>query len=161
MTVKCGAAYLNANKPHKETKLPKRKHFMTKLLLKLDETLDSASREFVDKGSDLHGFFILSDGWESIQTRPIINEITASLYRRYHLEALDTAGKMKSMQFIADFVIKHIKKPGHHHIVAVCMDGACEGACACMHVRVRAHLDGSLQLRDSSCSICARNLKKY
>ena len=130
MTAKCGTAYLDAKEPHKETKLPKRKHFTTKLLPKLDETLDSATREFVDKGGDLHGFLVLSDGWESIQTRPIINAIAASPYGRYHMEALDTAGKTKSMQFIADFVIKHIKKLGRHRVVAVCMDGACEGAFA-------------------------------
>ena len=32
MTAKWGAAYLDAKEPHKEMKLPKRKHFTTKLL---------------------------------------------------------------------------------------------------------------------------------
>ena len=100
----------------------------TKLLPKLDKELDSNARQLVDKGGKMHGLLFLSDGWESVQTRPIINAIAASPYGQYVVEALDTSGETKSMQFIADFAIKNIKKLGPDRVVAVCMDGACEGA---------------------------------
>ena len=67
----------------------------------------------------------ISDGWTSIQARPIANALLATPAGTMFLQALDTSGSTKDAKFIADFIINIIEARGPENIVAVCMDGAC------------------------------------
>ena len=71
------------------------------------------------------GAMIISDGWTSVQSRPIINALLTTPAGTMFLKALDTSGNVKDAEFIADFICAIIEARGPKNIVAVCMDGAC------------------------------------
>jgi hypothetical protein len=71
------------------------------------------------------GGLLISDGWTSVSSRPILIALLATLAGSLFLEAVDTSGEVKDKEFIAAFMIRIIKKVGEEFVVAVCMDGAC------------------------------------
>ena len=78
--------------------------------------------------AELVGYLLMSDGWTSVQHRPIINALATCPIGRYFLAAVDISGETKDAQFIADFVIGQLKALGPEKCTAVCMDGACKEA---------------------------------
>ena len=62
----------------------------------------------------------MSDGWESIQTRPIINALMSTPAGTKFLKALDTSGDTKDARYIAGFMIAIIIAIGPFNCVALC-----------------------------------------
>ena len=76
------------------------------------------------------GAVLISDGWTSVQSRPIINAFLSTAAGAQFICSIDTSGKIKDKQFIVGFICSLIGAKGPEHIVAVCMDGACKGSFA-------------------------------
>ena len=74
------------------------------------------------------GGLLISDGWTSIQNRPIINALLSTPVGARFLKAIDTSGQTKDAQYIADFMCDCIIEVGADKTVAVCMDGACRSS---------------------------------
>jgi hypothetical protein len=75
----------------------------------------------------LTGAMLISDGWTSVQNRPIINGLLSTPAGAKFLKSIDTSGDIKDNHYIADFTCAMIEEVGPDKIVAVCMDGACRG----------------------------------
>ena len=73
---------------------------------------------------DLHGHSLVSDGWTDANGKPLINVLLVSPAGEQFLEAIDTSGNTKNMQYIADTVGKHIT----NDVDFIVMDGACVDA---------------------------------
>ena len=78
------------------------------------------------------GALRISDGWTSIQSRPIINALLSTSVGAKFLKAIDTSGHnvIKDAQFIADFIIEMVTyaSVGPENGAGVCMDGACKAS---------------------------------
>ena len=94
----------------------------------MEKKLEAGMKERSDPLMQKTGATLLSDGWSSTLNRPVVNVLMLLFGVSMLLEAIDTSGETKNMQYIADLVCKHIAAIGASMIVAVCMDGACTGA---------------------------------
>ena len=101
-----------------------------KVLPALDDKLDAKICKKIDGLIKVTGAMLISDGWTSIQSRPIINALLSTAVGSQLIKALDTSGEAKDKEFIADFICSLIDLKGPENIVAVCMDGACKGSFA-------------------------------
>ncbi len=103
MTEECAENYITT-KPGgvKETTLPHRTFFTTKLIPKLDEFIDNLN---MGKMREM--------GVRSLHT------LHASI---------DTMVEEKTMDFITALILEHIKEIGEGRVFVVCMDGTCKGA---------------------------------
>jgi Protein of unknown function (DUF 659) len=110
--------------------IPMRKNF-TEVLLpafdnELNEKISSRIRPIIVK----NGVTIMGDGFTSTSSRPVLNTIAGTVVGDLLLEAMDTSGTTKNMEFIASTTIRHIEAIGPENVVAVTFDGACRGAFA-------------------------------
>jgi hypothetical protein len=126
MTARAGLQYVDAQ--NNTCKLPHRTCMSNKVLPALDKKLTEQVEAKIKGLLKLTGAMIISDGWTSIQARPIVNALLATPAGTMFLQALDTSGSTKDAKFIADFIINIIEARGPENIVAVCMDGACTGS---------------------------------
>ena len=129
LTARCGPAYLTHERAGKyDSLLPNRTTFTTKTVAnaeaKLNEEIEMRMKPLIKS----YGSTILSDGWTSIQNRPIINVLVATRGHSQLKMAIDTSGNDKTMEFIFDKIDQVIKEVGPENVFAVCMDGACKGA---------------------------------
>ena len=72
----------------------------------------------------LFGQTLVSDGWADSNGKPLINALLVSPGGEQFLEAIDTSGDTKSMDYIAGQLGEHVDKD----VDLVVMDGACAGA---------------------------------
>jgi hypothetical protein len=121
MTARAGLSYVEQGQP----KLPHRTYMGTQALAALDDKLDLKVSECMEGLIEEIGAMIISDGWTSVQDRPILNALLSTPVGAKFLKAIDTSGETKDKEFIADFVITVINESTPKNIVAVCMDGAC------------------------------------
>ena len=126
LTARAGTGYVDAQKG--DTKLPRRKVMTNKVLPALDDKLNAAVAKKIDGLIQETGAMLISDGWTSVQQRPIINALLSTAAGAQLISSIDTSLKTKDKQFIADFICALIDAKGPRHIVAVCMDGACKGS---------------------------------
>ena len=73
---------------------------------------------------ELFGQSIVSDGYTDANRRPLVNVLLVSPAGELFMEAIDTSGNTKSMQYIANQVKTYIDRD----VDLVVMDGACSGA---------------------------------
>jgi hypothetical protein len=125
MTAMCGGQYVDGSG---KTRLPHRTTFTNKLIPAMDKKLEAGVKERIEPLMKKTGATLLSDGWTSTSNRPVVNVLMLLFGVSMLLEAIDTSGEIKNMQYIAELVCKHIAAIGASMIVAVCMDGACKGA---------------------------------
>jgi hypothetical protein len=129
MTAQCGPNCISTSPGGKKTtSLPHRTYVTTRLIPALDKTLDDKNMAKMAKMLEDLGGMILSDGWQSTSHHPIVNVILGARSFFSLRAAVDTMGEDKTMDFIADLIVQHIREIGPEKIVAVCMDGACKGA---------------------------------
>ena len=126
LTARAGSGYVDAQKG--DTKLPRRKYMTNKVLPALDDKLNAAVAKKIDGLIQETGAVLISDGWTSVQQRPIINALLSTAAGAQLISSIDTSLKTKDKQFIADFICALIDAKGPRNIVAVCMDGACKGS---------------------------------
>jgi hypothetical protein len=82
--------------------------------------------------NDLHvsGATIVSDGWNDVTNRPIINYILVCPKGEVFLDSTDTSGQEKTSQFIADEIERQLHLVGPENVVQVITDSAsnCKGS---------------------------------
>ena len=130
LTAMCGMRMIcmGPDRTLSDTTLPHRTTYSTKIIPDLDKRTDAAVMNKMEGVLQQLGGALISDGWESTTGRPIVNMVLAANGHSVLRAAIDTTGETKTMEFIADLVVKHINEVGGGKIVAVCMDGACKGA---------------------------------
>ena len=126
MTARAGKGYIDG--PTNSCMLPHATCMSQKILPALDSKLTAEVEAKILGLLAETGAMIISDGWTSVQARPIVNALLTTPAGAMFLEALDTSGNTKDAAFIAEFIIKIIETRGPESIVAVCMDGACTGS---------------------------------
>lgn len=105
-------------------KSPHRQRLSTDLLARTKKRVKVDQEAVLQIGMQLNGATIVSDGWTDLNRRPLINVLLVTTNGEFFIEAVDTSGDKKSMEFIAEMLSKHITKD----IDFVVMDGACKGA---------------------------------
>lgn len=80
--------------------------------------------EEVKKKFTSQGVTLVSDGWTSVQHRPIINFLMITSEGATFLSSIDTSGQEKNATFIAKLLEGHIDEIGHQNIVQIVMDSA-------------------------------------
>lgn len=108
---------------------PKRKHLGRKRLKEQmmpqeKKRLKRTQTAAANLNKDLYGQSLVSDGWTDANRRPLINVLLVSPAGELFMEAIDTSGNTKNMQYIAQQVSEYVDK----HVDLVVMDGACSGA---------------------------------
>ena len=129
MTAECGENYIRT-KPGgvKETTLPHRTYFTTKLIPKLDKFIDGKNMGKMREMAEELAAAVFSDGWTAVNHHPIVNIIMGVRSLHTLRASIDTMGEEKTMDFIAALIVQHIKEIGEGRVFVVCMDGACKGA---------------------------------
>ena len=128
MTARAGTSFMDASNPKGDSFLPHRMHMMNKVLPALEAKLDAKVSKKISGLLKETGAMIISDGWTSVQNKPIINALLSTPAGSQFVRAMDASGVTKDARFVADFVIDIIEAQGASNIVAVCMDGACKAS---------------------------------
>ena len=126
VTARAGLSYVdNSDALHPDTQLPHRYKMSKSTIPALEESLDAKVAKRTDGLLQQTGCMLISDGWTSIQSRPITNALLSTPVVARFVAALDTTEPIKDARFIAEFVITIIRQVGPENVIAVCMDGAC------------------------------------
>jgi Protein of unknown function (DUF 659) len=128
-TALCGQqAVRNVSGEGKDTTLPRRTTYATRLIPQLDKDLDERMGKRMHGLVKKYGATYMSDGTSSVSKRPIVNLICSS--HGYHtlVESFDASGQDKTMAWLAAHIIRVIKIRGEGDVFGVCTDGACKGA---------------------------------
>ena len=128
-TAECGNNYIGT-KPGgvKEPTLPHRTYFTTKLVPTLDKLIDDQNMGKMRAMSQELTTAVFSDGWTVVDHHPIVNVIMGVRSLHTLCASIDTMGQEKTMEFITDLILQHIKEIGEGRVFTVCMDGSCKGA---------------------------------
>ena len=110
MTAKSGKVYIDG--PKNSCMLQHATCMTTKILPALDSKLTAEVEAKILGLLAETGAMIISDGWTSVQARPIVNALLTAPAGAVFLKALDTSGNTKDAAFIADFIIKIIETRG-------------------------------------------------
>ena len=129
MTAECGENYIRT-KPGgvKETTLPHRTYFTTKLIPKLDKFIDGKNMGKMREMAEELAAAVFSDGWTAVNHHPIVNIIMGVRSLHTLRASIDTMGEEKTMDFITALIVQHIKEIGEDRVFVVCMDWECTGA---------------------------------
>ena len=126
---RAGLSYVdNSNPSHSDVKLPHRTRMVGSVMPALDKKLDLQVGNKIKGLLEQTGAMIISDGWTSVQSRPIVNALLSTPAGSRFLQAIDTSGDVKDAKYIAEFICQNIAEVGSDKIVAVCMDGACSSS---------------------------------
>ena len=129
MTTECTENYVRT-KPGgvKETTLSHRTIFTTKLIPKLDKFIDNKNMGKIREMTQDLTSEVFNDGWTDVNHHPIVNIIMGVRSLHTLRASIDTMGEEKTMDFITDLILEHIKEIGVGRVFVVCMDGTCKGA---------------------------------
>lgn len=119
-TAQGGAAYIEGE----DTLLPHRTKLSGACLDELDANLEAETKSILQQQRSKHGLTLMSDGWTSIQARPILNCLAVTAGHETFIAAEDTTGQQKNAAFIAGYILRHANNVGIENVVAVVMDGA-------------------------------------
>lgn len=75
-----------------------------------------------DKRAKTTGMTICTDGWSDAQNRPILNALAVCPKGAMFLDAVDTSGKVKSAEYIAEVLTSYIEAVGADRVVQVRAD---------------------------------------
>jgi hypothetical protein len=83
-------------------------------------------RKTTQLGDSLHkyGVILCADGWDNVQSRPLLNIIQTGTRGNLFLGTIDTTGEHKDAQDIAEQIITFVAKVGSHNVVQICTDNA-------------------------------------
>lgn len=70
------------------------------------------------------GCTLASDGWSSVDNRPLLNVMLVTPKGACFRKAIDTSGQVKDAEYVAGVVEEAINEAGAENIVQVVMDGA-------------------------------------
>jgi hypothetical protein len=112
----------------RDTTLPHRVTFSTKIIPATDKRLDEEGMARLKPRMKKVGGTLMSDGWQSTTNKPVINVILGVDGMLSLRLAADCSGQDKTMSFICDLLCNVIEQLGSSNIFSVVMDGACKGA---------------------------------
>jgi hypothetical protein len=101
-----------------------RKRLKEQLLPEIKKRVARDQQALLDLRKALWGLTLVSDGWTDANKRPLLNVLLVCPEGEIFIEAIDTSGDTKSMEYVADKLGKHITSD----VDMVVMDGACKGA---------------------------------
>ena len=101
-----------------------RKRLKDELLPAEKSRLKRRQIELIGNEPKLFGRCTVSDGWTDATEKPILNILLVSPSGDEFVEAIDTSGSKKTMQYIANAMGKHVTAD----VDFVVVDGACKGA---------------------------------
>jgi hypothetical protein len=118
MTAECGENYIRT-KPGgvKDTTLPHRTYFTTKLIPKLDKFIDGKNMGKMREMAEELAAAVFSDGWTAVNHHPIVNIIMGVRSLHTLRASIDTMGEEKTMDFIAALIVQHIKEIGEGRVL--------------------------------------------
>jgi hypothetical protein len=126
MTAECGQNYIRT-KPS-GVKEPTLSHhpFTTKIIPKLDHLIDDKNMGKTREMTRDLTSAVFSDRWTIVNHHPIVNIIMVvrSLYTLR--DSIDTMGQEKTMDFIDDLILEHIKEIGEDRVLLPCSESPCE-----------------------------------
>jgi hypothetical protein len=70
----------------------------------------------------------MSDGMTNIQSRSLLNCICSNPAGQFFVKVIDTSGKVKTKEYIAEEAILMIEAEGPENVAVLIMDGACRSA---------------------------------
>lgn len=108
--------------------MPKRKHFTEHELPALDKKLDEQVRTKLLPIMKITGATYMGDGFDNAAKTPVMNAILGTVSGNMLIEAKDTTDIIKSMQWIGQTAVAHIRSTGTQLVVGATFDGACSGA---------------------------------
>ena len=111
----------------KEPTLSHRTYFTTKLIPTLDKLIDDQNMGKMRAMTPELASAVFIDGWTTVDHHPIVNVIMGVRSLHTLCASIDTMGQEKTMEFIADLILQHIKENGEGRVFAVCMDGVSKG----------------------------------
>ncbi len=91
----------------------------TSLLQKEVVKLKTHIRSTVMNDLQVAGATIVSDGWNDVTNRPIINYILVCPKGEVFLDSTDTSGQEKTSKFIADEIEKQLQAVGPQNVIQV------------------------------------------
>ncbi len=71
-----------------------------------------------------YGATICSDGWDNINSCPLVNIMFICPNGDFFLEAIDTTRDQKDAQYICNALVEHIQNVGVDNVVQICIDNA-------------------------------------
>ena len=116
-TPECGNNYIGT-KPGgvKETTLSHHTYFTTNLIPTLDKLIDDQNMGKMRAMSHELTAAVFSDGWTVVDHHPIVNVIMGVRSVHTLCASIDTMGQEKTMEFITDLILQHIKEIGEGRV---------------------------------------------
>jgi hypothetical protein len=122
-------------------------------------------------GDSLHkyGVTLCANGWDNVQSRPLLNIIQTGIRGDLFLGTIDTTGEHKDAQYIAEQINTFVAKVGSHNVVQICTDNAAameNAGCSVMQSNPHMYVQGcvahclDLLLEDWSKQLWTKRLMK-
>ena len=96
----------------------------TKLLSARKAEMVRQVRELTGNSTEKYGVTICADGWDNVQSRPLLNVIQSGTRGDVFLGTIDTTGHYKDSDYIASQIRPFVERAGPQHVVQVCTDNA-------------------------------------
>jgi hypothetical protein len=71
-----------------------------------------------------YGITLCADGWDNVQSRPLLNINQIGIRGDLFLGTIDTTGEHKDAQYIAEQISTFVAKVGSYNVVQICTDNA-------------------------------------
>ncbi|KAL0209488.1 hypothetical protein RCL1_008326 [Eukaryota sp. TZLM3-RCL] len=116
------AAVIKAGPSYKP---PSSYQLSTTLLDKAVDKIDSQLVPFKEELGLVPGTLV-SDGWKNTYKVPLLNVLIATEHGSCFVDNVDTSGKSKTTDYVAEVIIDHINKVGEENVIEVITDNASE-----------------------------------
>ncbi|KAL0225408.1 hypothetical protein RCL1_003320 [Eukaryota sp. TZLM3-RCL] len=116
------AAVIKAGPSYKP---PSSYQLSTTLLDKAVDKIDSQLVPFKEELGLVPGTLV-SDGWKNTNKVPLLNVLIATEHGSCFVDNVDTSGKSKTSDYVAEVIIDHINKVGEENVIQVITDNASE-----------------------------------
>lgn len=109
-------------------RLANRQAFSGKLLDETDAGIMADVTLLKNPMTEDTGLSVMSDGMTNIQNRSLLNVLCSNPAGQYFVKVIDTSGKVKTKEYIAEEAIRMIEAEGAENVVVLVMDGACRSS---------------------------------
>ncbi|KAL0227493.1 hypothetical protein RCL1_003637 [Eukaryota sp. TZLM3-RCL] len=116
------AAVIKAGPSYKP---PSAYQLSTTLLDKAVDKIDSQLVPFKEELGLVPGTLV-SDGWKNTNKVPLLNVLIATEHGSCFVDNVDSSGKSKTADYVAEVIIDHINKVGEENVILVITDNASE-----------------------------------
>ncbi len=129
-TATAGSAFIGIDSITKERKprLATRQAFMNKLLDQTDASTMLQVNKLKAPMTRDTGLSVMSDGMANITSTSLLNVICSNPAGQFFVKNIDTTGKEKTKEYIAEQACLMIEAEGAENVVLLIMDGACRSS---------------------------------